>query len=283
MAFEKHAAALFLKLRSDGVKFGRVLTLGHQSTRLSQKDYVRVLERLGRPAEGVIPLFADDLLLALGGEQVQAMDFSGYEGAHLVHDLNQPVPKEWHEQYDLIFDGGTLEHVFNFPAAIKNCMQMLKPGGRIVSVTIPNNWCGHGFYQFSPELFYRVFSPASGFSVIEMYVAVSESNGPVYAVKDPAEVRSRVELCNDAPLYLLVHARRDEARPIFTQTPQQSDYEHYWSSRPLEGDGISQSAWRSFPRRILPQILKHKLQERRRRRGSSLANRNHYTLVDLRI
>ena len=62
------------------------------------------------------------------------------------------------KQFDLVFDGGTLEHVFNFSTALKNCMHMVKPHGRFVSVTLPNNWCGHGFYQFSPELFFRALT-----------------------------------------------------------------------------------------------------------------------------
>ena len=66
---------------------------------------------------------------------------------------------------DLVFDGGTLEHVFNFSTALKNCMQMVAPGGRFVSVTMPNNWSGHRFSPVSPALSYRTRSPEHGFSV----------------------------------------------------------------------------------------------------------------------
>src|SRR5687768_16540043 len=126
MGFEKHAAGLLLKLHSDGVRFGRVLTLGHQGAYLELDEYCRVLERIGQPKVASVPAFADDVLLAMGASQVEAMDFSAYEGAQILHDLNQPIPAEWHQRYDTVFDGGTLEHVFNFPTAIRNCMQMVK-------------------------------------------------------------------------------------------------------------------------------------------------------------
>jgi 2-polyprenyl-3-methyl-5-hydroxy-6-metoxy-1,4-benzoquinol methylase len=57
-----------------------------------------------------------------------------------------------------VFDGGTLEHIFDYPTAIKNCMKMVKPGGHLLLTTPANNWFGHGFYQFSPELFYSFVS-----------------------------------------------------------------------------------------------------------------------------
>ena len=219
MGFEKNGAGLFLKLHSDGVKFGRVLTLGHQNIHLDLGDYNRVLTRsLGLPPAKTVPEFVDELFLGMGATSVDAMDFSDYEGAKLIHDLNHPIPGDWHERYDLIFDGGTLEHVFYFPTAIKSAMQMLKLGGRFVSVTMPNNWCGHGFYQFSPELFYRMLSPGNGFSILGLYI--TSLAGRAYSVRDPEVVRSRVELCNDEPVYLLVHARREGvSRDFCTDTP----------------------------------------------------------------
>jgi len=40
------------------------------------------------------------------------MDFSAYEGADLVHNLNQPVVKSLEGRFNFILDGGTTEHVF---------------------------------------------------------------------------------------------------------------------------------------------------------------------------
>jgi hypothetical protein len=50
-----------------------------------------------------------------------------------------------------------------------------------------------------------------------------------YEVANPQEIRSRVELFNSFPLQMLVQARRKKIVPLFTRTPQQSDYTPRWS------------------------------------------------------
>jgi hypothetical protein len=150
---------------------------------------------------------------------------------------------------------------------------------------MPNNWCGHGFYQFSPELFYRVFSEVNGFCIVEMYVTTVE--GRAFAVANPEHVRGRVELCNDEPLFLLVHARRDAVREIFAQPPQQSDYVAHWAG----GSGACAAAvpprWKAYP--VIRQLRelragwKKRGQIRQMERSRSLNNRKLYTPVDLSI
>jgi len=43
------------------------------------------------------------------------MDYSDYEGAEIILDPNNIVLQEYHEKFDVVFDGGTCEHVFNVP------------------------------------------------------------------------------------------------------------------------------------------------------------------------
>ena len=118
--------------------------------------------------------------------------------------------------------------MFNFTDRAQELHADGDAGGRFVSVTIPNNWCGHGFYQFSPELFFRALGPENGFSLVEMYFADVEGTA-FYRVADPAAVRERVQLWTSDPVFLLVHARRDAVRDVFATTPQQSDYVSDWS------------------------------------------------------
>lgn len=282
MGFEINAAALLLKMRADGVEFGRVLTLGHQHLHLEPAMHRRVLARLGQPLVDDVPVYADGLLTAMGASQVEALDASSYEGATRTHDLNEPVPASWHQQFDLVFDGGTLEHVFNVSTALKNCMEMVKPQGRFVSITLPNNWCGHGFYQFSPELFFRALSPENGFSVVEIYFADVEGRH-FYRVVDPAAARERVQLWTSDPVFLLVHARRDAVREVFATVPQQSDYVSDWAGDKAAVRPKRFEAWKESPllrpiRRVRRQLLL-----RRHRRIFSFRNRAFYQPADLRI
>jgi hypothetical protein len=72
-----------------------------------------MLAEFGRGSKGLpnhVIQFAEDILAPLGFE-VSSVDASDYEGATIVHDLNIPIPRELVEQFDIVWDGGTLEHV----------------------------------------------------------------------------------------------------------------------------------------------------------------------------
>lgn len=277
MAIERNCAMLLLQARRNGAAFGRSLMLGHQSMALTRPEFESFHRLAGSTPPSATPAFADGLFTALGATQVDVMDFSDYEGANLLHDLNQPVPDHFKACFDVVVDGGTLEHVFNFPVAIRNCMEMVRPGGSFFTATIPNNWCGHGFYQFSPELFHRVFSPENGFRVAGMYLAELDASR-WWSVRDPAEVRSRIELVNDRPVYLLVHAVREKETPIFARTPQQSDYVAAWTGN--SGPG-SASGWKQTLRNLpLLRALDAARLRRRQRRWASTDNSDFYVPFD---
>ena len=44
---------------------------------------------------------------------------------------------------------------------------MVKLGGHFIGVYPIDNFCGHGFYQFLPELFFRCFSQENGFESLK--------------------------------------------------------------------------------------------------------------------
>jgi SAM-dependent methyltransferase len=181
--------------------------------------------------------YAEPFFEALGASRVDSLDNSDFEGAKFVHDLNQTIPAQWKQQFDAVYDGGTLEHVFNFPVALQNCMELLREGGRLFIQTCANNLCGHGFYQFSPELFYRALGSENGFEVERMVIHRVGPYGGWYEVSDPNSIHSRVELITFTPMHLLVQAKRTAIKPIFAQMPQQSDYTTLWqagSAQPRE-------------------------------------------------
>jgi hypothetical protein len=54
---------------------------------------------------------------SLGARSIASLEASAFEGAKFVHNLNQPVGNEFKQRFDLVYDGGMLEHIFNFPVA----------------------------------------------------------------------------------------------------------------------------------------------------------------------
>ena len=50
----------------------------------------------------------------LGAKSIDSIDFSDYENASIIHDLNIDLPNNLENKYSLVLDWGTLEHFFNF-------------------------------------------------------------------------------------------------------------------------------------------------------------------------
>jgi hypothetical protein len=262
MGISINALKGLLYARSKGVTFEHTATLGRQHFFAKKEDLSRIAGHFGF-GEAVRDLrftdaFSEPFFKALGARRTDSIDFSSYEGANIIHDMNMPVSPELYEQYDVLFDGGTLEHVFNFPVAIKNCMQMVKKGGHFISVNPANNQLGHGFYQFSPELYFRIFAPENGFEIVSVFVCAGEGN--FYEVKDPNEVRERVTLTNDSGTDLIVIAKRIDLKPIFTTTPQQSDYASTWKKTEDEQTGhLASPAVKGIYQKLVPAPLRAKV------------------------
>lgn len=226
-----------------GTDFSKTLTLGRQEIHMSPASYRSVCSNLQVEVPAVAS-FADEFFAGLGAKTYKVLDASPYEGAGLVHDLNLPIPDSFPKQWSCVFDGGTLEHVFNFPQAIKNCMDLVSVGGHFISITPWNNWGGHGFYQFSPELFYRVLSDENGFKVERMLM---NQGGKWFLIKDPRTLGYRVETYDCRPTLVYLSARRLTLRPIFSKWPQQSDYAKAWSpAAPTHGDSADSKSPQRF-------------------------------------
>lgn len=258
MGLSQYGFALLLARQMTG-GLGRVLCLGRQRGAMGQAnaaDLARIQEvpwHEDRVVRG--SPWADSAILAAGAESVDSMDCSTYESCSIVHDLNQPVPGSLTGAFDTIFDGGTLEHVFDFPAAIRNCLRMLKPGGVFLAETPSNNWMGHGFYQFSPELFYRVFTPERGSQVTGMAVLREGLRDQLFIIDDPATVGARLRYNVRGRTSLLVMARKLEDREA-PATPQQSDYQTTWRKAAENAPGATHGKLRHITRLIPHQALR---------------------------
>jgi len=196
--------------------------------------------------------FAEAFFKFLGAIKVESFDASEYEGASVVHDFNRPVLEEWKARFSAVLDGGSLEHIFNFPVALKSGMEMVRVGGHYLAITPTNNFSGHGFYQFSPELLYRVFNEANGFELKKMMIHETAFDGEWFDVADPEDIRERVTLLNSEPAHLLLIAQRVSEQPILATPPQQSDYVTAWSAGSSKsGYGsltFSEKAWKKIQR-----------------------------------
>jgi SAM-dependent methyltransferase len=298
-------AKVMWEARTRGATFTNTLTIGRQALNLHPREVAEFQRGHAQRNPGASGTSGASRILndysfydyaepfvreALGADKVTVLDYSDYEGADVLHDLNQPVPDAWHDRYDAIIDGGTLEHVFNFPVAVANLMNMTKPGGRVFLFLPANNLCGHGFYQFSPELMFRVFSPQNGFET-ERIVLWGAGNpgveltpgGLAYEVTDPEKVQGRVGLMTRGAVTMVVQARKTATVPLFQSPPFQSDYSAAWKASHAEAVPRASAPGRSIARsllrpiwRNLPSSLRAKIQGFRQRREYSFANKSFF-------
>jgi hypothetical protein len=206
-------------------------SIGRQELRSSQKELSTLLNANSIHLQSDYNFkYLDQLLRELNCKKFDSIDYSDFEGATLIHDFNLPLSTKLYYDYDFVFDGGSLEHIFNISEAIKNSMLLVKPGGHYIGIHPCNNQSGHGFYQISPEFYFRVFTEENGFKIKKLYAYKAKSrNNVIYEIDDPNNVKSRVSIISLGPVNLFVLAERINKNIPFKTYPVQSDYAALWS------------------------------------------------------
>jgi hypothetical protein len=238
MGLNVNSLKFLLLARERGVSFRRVLMIGRQSIGVSPRD-IRTLASLplaDELADGLRRLdiragqYAEPFFALCGAEQIDSMDRTAYEGATILHDLNVPIPHTLAGRYDLIVDGGSIEHVFNVPVALASYIRMLAVGGHYVCNTATNNYSGHGFYQLSAELFFAAFAPENGCTVRDAVLYEENGANVWYRLTPPDHAARRMTFQNCIPAHLLVLTRKDRQVEPFASAPQQRMYDAAWNT-----------------------------------------------------
>lgn len=206
----------------------RLLSFGYPDALIRRQDLEIVL---GREALGQIRWRADgenvlrwhgltgqldgipdsDSLFAAIGFELEFSDITEVRGGERIVDLNEPLPAELAERYDVVYDGGTLEHCFNVAQGFKNAAEACKVGGYVLNIN-PMNVFNHGFFNFSPT-FYADFYSDNGFQIqdiVMMHGHYGTLNPPQIVKLDP------FKRFHEAPANATIMAlvRKVEARPI---------------------------------------------------------------------
>jgi hypothetical protein len=156
----------------DGLQVsGDVITFGVQAVEATaaQAKMLLGIRTSNQPDEqgSEAPIQQGTLFKLLGFRSVSSIDFYPAESPTYVTDLNRPLPSELYGRFNLVYDGGTSEHCFCTSEVLSNAVRLTKLGGRVMHHIPLNNWVDHGFYQFSPTLFFD-FYEANGFDELNM-------------------------------------------------------------------------------------------------------------------
>ncbi len=220
--------------RAIGINFNSVLLIGRHQLFMSPYElntFYRILQKNQIPTpelQGNYGPYSERFLSEVfGASIIDSVDTSDYEGATIVQDMNMPWKPE--KQYNVVLDFGTLEHVFNFPVAVSNVIQACKEDGYIIHALPGNNWSGHGFYQFSPELFFSLYSEERGFKNTRVFAAELFNTDDWYVLTSPKDLKARLEISNLEQTYVLVITQKTEHAELpIDSPPYQSDYVTSW-------------------------------------------------------
>lgn len=208
---------------------GRAMSLARQQIHIPPKMMHYMFQKHGINA----PLhecgeYFEALFKNMGYTVTDSIDNSAYENATIIHNLNLPFLSPRENRYNYVFDGGTIEHIFNCPQVCENIIDMMEVGGIYCSVTVNNNFSGHGIYQFSPEFFLSAFTPKYGMEVLELYLAEVNSDREKWIdVKSFNGWRNNTQINTQNSVYIIAIIRKisDERESLLLSPPNQYSYE----------------------------------------------------------
>ena len=241
MGIDKHGLLLIEYAAKKGANFGAVCTIGRQQIQVRKSDYKRLLnitgninrlEKLNKMDSEIYMEFYENLFKVLfRSTTTDSIDSNTFEGASIIHDLNLPLPPHISKsKYTLVIDFGCLEHVFNIAVAFGNVINLCGKGGTILHVLPSNQMAGHGFYQFSPEFFFSLYSSKRGFDETEVFIF--EKSNPYEWFKVPSTIELRRRLCYESKGEVYVIVKTTKLKwgecTLIKDPIQQSDYFITW-------------------------------------------------------
>ena len=219
MGIDVHALQLLQYNKQKNSNLGKTLTLGRQAVLLGPrlaKKWVGTDQ--GAWCEGLLKTH-------FNATDVDSIDNSDYEDASIIYDYNNSIPNALKEQYHTIIDFGCSEHIFNVAQAFQNTIDVCKLDGTILHILPAAGFCGHGFYQYSAEFFFSLYSKENGFEETEIFFSDLYDPQKWYAVTKPSQ-GERINIRTQNETYIIVRTKKIVHKSIFIQ---QSDYTYIWN------------------------------------------------------
>lgn len=128
-------------------------------------------------------VYADNFLKKkLNLSKLISFDKNNYEKTDVILNFEKNI--SFDEKFDIFFDGGSLQHIYNIPKVIENIIKLTKINGKIIHTVTFNNFQGFGLYQISPELLFSIYSKKNGFSDTSVYLVSNLDNKFWYKINE---------------------------------------------------------------------------------------------------
>ncbi len=86
-----------------------------------------------------------------------------------VFDLNKGIDEQFQKKFDLVYDNGTLEHIFNPIQGLKNMYHLVNEGGILIHSQGIGDQTDHGYWTFNPGLLLDFYNKNGG-EVLGIYI-----------------------------------------------------------------------------------------------------------------
>lgn len=186
MGLDKSATQLINKISNKMDNIDSVLTYGVQNMRGNYKSQYEFFRKIGYSV-------------------IESVDISESENPTYVRDLNYDITID--KKYDLIVDGGTMEHCFHVPYVLSNTIKLLKKDGYVIHLNPLNNWINHSFYQFSPTLYYD-FYKENNFTDLNMWLLLGKINNREVIKVDNNHIYDKIH--TSKPTLVLFSGKKQE-------------------------------------------------------------------------
>lgn len=191
MAVQREHIAYFLEciIEAEGVVRGPVMSFGVQQVYMAPNYFREAAEFRGldklrywkrRAVESFDALLGkrhpdlrvpkdfqadtfEQILERRGVDTVETIDLFDERATYML-DMNNPVPAELHDRFNLVIDIGSTEHVFDTKTCFENLISMTKTGGHLVLQLPCGGQFDHGFHTFSPECILQTLE-VNGFEI----------------------------------------------------------------------------------------------------------------------
>lgn len=117
-----------------------------------------------------------DWYISVGFDRYLAIDVNTERDA-VAMDLNLDIGHAYgfRDQFDLVTNNGTGEHVFNQYMLFKNAHDLCRTGGFMIHVLPFYRWVDHGFYSYHPNLF-PCLAHQNSYEMLELWIATSDAS-----------------------------------------------------------------------------------------------------------
>jgi SAM-dependent methyltransferase len=164
--------------------------------------------------------YCERFLAAIGWPPLLSLDVTDSEGAAFVHDLSYPVGDGLRRRFDVIYDGGTTEHVFDIATALRNVDLMLREGGVFLSCVGTDGWFGHGFWQIGPDVPWRFWGATLGYEVLGVWTFPRSAPGAPLPIPDPTGRKGGATQAFNQPQFLFYAVRKTGEAESYPPTIQ---------------------------------------------------------------